>query len=659
MAGATKEGAPTAPSPAAAAELPTGWVDHPPTENLASGAGLLGAGQTLELGREGIRYDIVRALGSGGMAQVFLARSRGPAGVVREVALKCITPGLEMNQRARRAFVHEAQLAILLRHPNIVEAYDFVEAGDRYFLVLEYIEGATLKSVLGAARREHERLSIGFCCHVAASVAEGLHYAHSRMDAGKHLAIVHRDVNPANIMIAESGAVKLLDFGIALAKVEGRDRTQTGRVRGTFAYLSPEQASRGALDGRSDLFSLGLVLVELVTGTRAFSADGDLETVQRIGECAVTDVRAATLRLPTGLSEICQKALAKRPGDRFQTGAEFSRALRDYLLAKGISYWPSDSAAEAQGLGAFAGSAVSHRNDTTTTGDEPESALAKEGERAGLTDGGERAELGAARAGANGLRRVASVALALAVLAAAALLAKHVTTGGTAVAAATRGAPASPTNPVTTALPDPKTNVREVETARPVTAPVVAETAARTSPGDEPVVRPRKKKATAVTGLHPAKAVVGDGDVQNGRRDAHGVSVRRSEKEHTDERPGAGIIAERGVPTSTLSRGTLVRARLLAPVDPTRAGSVEAVVAEDVKSAGTVLVRAGSTLVCSSRHGQDGRVPVSCEGIRAADRSWSFSGLAVGEGQHVGLRVLDRTVPAGTAFVVYVDAEFR
>src|SRR6266545_4748633 len=133
-----------------------------------------------------------------------------------------------MDERIRKAFVHEAQLAIRLRHPNIVDAYQLFEVGERCYLVLEYIEGVSVKTVLRAAHREQKKLSTGFCCYVAASVAEGLAYAHGRTDAGgTPLGIVHRDVKPANVMVADSGAVKLLDFGIAYARMEGRDRTQT------------------------------------------------------------------------------------------------------------------------------------------------------------------------------------------------------------------------------------------------------------------------------------------------------------------------------------------------------------------------------------------------------------------------------------------------
>jgi serine/threonine-protein kinase len=625
MAGAVKEGAAAKQSRTPAQGLGTGGAESAPAVSRSIGAGSLGAGQVIEFGREAARYEIVRSLGRGGMAEVFLARSLGDAGLVSEVALKCITPDLEVDERIRKAFVHEAQLAIRLRHPNIVDAYQLFEVGDRCYLVLEYIEGVSLKTVLRAARREQKKLSTGFCCYVAASVAEGLAYAHGRTDAGgEPLGIVHRDVKPANVMIADSGAVKLLDFGIAFARVEGRDRTQTGKVKGTYAYLSPEQASRLPLDGRSDLFSLGLVLVEMLTGARPFDGGSDLETVQRIGECAATDVAAAIRGLPTGLREICEKALAKRPDDRFRHGAEFSRALRDYLAEERVLYWPSDCVAEARGLGVFAGATSPGRKGAAFAAQPSEAVSARVVHRGGPVRAAEGEERSQARAGMRRRWLAAGVALCVAALAGTVVVLRHGSAG--------------PRTAATDHVQALATAGGVAETARAESIPVAVQTAALAAPSPsppvvaEPVVRPKRK--TTVSRAAP-----------KARDDA--------------KRSGDHLLKRADVTSSTLPRGTLVRAKLVAPVDAARPGTVEAVVAENVISGGVVLVPAGSVLACNSRASKEGRVPVSCDSIRAADRRWSFSGLAVGEGQHVGLRVVDTVVPAGSSFVVYVDAEFR
>jgi serine/threonine-protein kinase len=309
-------------------------------------------GEILELGAEAGRYEIVRSLGTGGTAEVFLARRLGPAGFARPVALKCILTGLDVDESTRRAFVYEARLASKLRHPNIAEAYDLALVGDRSYLVLEYVDGVTVRAAIRAARAAGRRLTEAFCCHVAASVAEALHHAHTLADEdGKALGIVHRDVTAVNVMVARSGVVKLLDFGVALARLEGRERTRTGQFRGTFVYASPEQASCEELDGRSDLFSLGVVLVEMLTGVRVFEGETDIGTMRKIAECSASDVHAATAVLPSDLAAICAKALARRPEDRLQDGEAFSRALREYLTARGITYSPGDCAAELRSLG--------------------------------------------------------------------------------------------------------------------------------------------------------------------------------------------------------------------------------------------------------------------------------------------------------------------
>src|SRR3954469_1992764 len=336
--------------------LPSGSHEDSASATSAGGAygGALRPGDSVELGAEATRYEIVRSLGTGGMAEVFLVRRLGAAGFARPVALKCILTGLDVDESTRRAFVYEAQLVSKLRHPNIAEAYDFAFVGDRYYLVLEYVDGVTVRRVLRAARAAERRLSEGFCCHVAASVAEALHHAHTLVgEDRKPLGIVHRDVTAMNVMVARSGAVKLLDFGVALARLEGRERTRTGQFRGTFVYASPEQAQGEQLDGRSDLFSLAVVLLEMLTGVRVFDAETDIGTMRKITECSQEDVRAATAGLPRELAAICRKALARDPGDRYQDGAAFSRALREYLTGRGITYGPSDSAEELQSLRVF------------------------------------------------------------------------------------------------------------------------------------------------------------------------------------------------------------------------------------------------------------------------------------------------------------------
>jgi len=593
----------------------------------------VGIGETLELGREGVRYEVVRSLGRGGMGEVFLARRLGAEGFDREVALKCIAAGLEADEGVRKAFLYEAKLASRLRHPNIAEAYDLAQVGDQYYLVLEYVDGVTAKAILRAARRERRQLSEGFCCHVVASVAEGLHYAHGLSGPdGQPLGIVHRDIKPANVMVARSGAVKLLDFGIAHARIEGRDRTETGTLKGTYAYFSPEQASSEATDARSDLFSLGVILVELLTGKRVFEAGSDLGTIRKIGDCATADVRAVTQGLPARLSEICERALAKKPGDRFQDGAEFSRALRSYSARAGATFWTSDCAAEVRALGAFGNVSAE-----AEPGDASASSLAAEDEDA-------RPSVALGRE--DGSRRRRAV-LMLSALGAGIVVAGTLVTGRVLAKRSDLGEHGGAV-PVAAVVP-----VLESKRDAPVTQTGRAELVAAvgTQPGarekkipiiDGPVVRPRSARG-AVT---PKVAAAPVEEAIRERRAS--VETGSSETEFADRRSVANA-------SLTLGRGTLVPAKLVRAIDAERPSDVEAVVTDDVASEGLVVVPRGSTVACRSRASSEGRVPLSCDAIRTTDRRLLFSGLAVGEGQHVGLRVLDTEVPAGTSFVVYVN----
>ena len=213
------------------------------------------------------------------------------------------------------------------------QVLDLGKSGDQYFLALEFVDGWSLEQIRRRALAAKLKLPLPLALTIVGALCRGLAYVHTRERNGKPLGIVHRDVTAVNVMVARSGVVKLLDFGVALARLEGRERTRTGQFRGTFVYASPEQASGEELDGRSDLFSLGIVLVEVLTGIRVFDADTDIGTMRKIAECSPMDVRAVTAQLPRALAAICARALARRPADRFQDGAAFSRALREYLTA--------------------------------------------------------------------------------------------------------------------------------------------------------------------------------------------------------------------------------------------------------------------------------------------------------------------------------------
>lgn len=580
-------------------------------------------GDTLQIGFAGTRYELVRSLGRGGYAEVFLARQLGPEGFVHEVALKCILAGLDADDSARREFLYEARLASRLRHPNIAAAHDLAVSDDRYYLALEYVDGLTVRAAMKAARAAGTRPSVGFSLHVAASVAEALHHAHAlASEDGTPLGIVHRDVTAANVMVSRSGVVKLLDFGVALARLEGRERTRTGQFRGTCAYASPEQARGEVLDGRSDLFSLGLVLVELLTGERVFEETSDWDSMRRVAECSPADVAAATAGLPPSLAAICAKALERDPADRFQDGASFSRALREYLTKAGVTYGQADCAAELASLAAGDG--------------EPAERTA--------VDGGDPQPRGAtaSRSPARTKRRrilVASGGAAAVVLGALLLFGARLAEGRRTGTPAPRATASSSAPPTAVALPmSPKASSPQPTSAS--RAPQALELRAA-PPDGEPIVRP---KNAAITARAPQRARASPADIQRGQ-----APSRSSFADFADRTTVASARA-------TLPRGTLVAARLLKALTPRGAGRAEAVVTEDIAADGVVLVPKGATLSCSTRPAADGRVPLACDTISTQERVLAFSGVAVGEGQHVGLRLRDEEIAAGTPFVVYVSA---
>ena len=332
--------APSSSAPRAAPAPPPAEPDAAPAPEPA-GAPSPSSTSSMELldfGPERGSYRLVRQLGEGGMAQVFLAKHLGAAGFERTVALKRILPECASKDQFRKMFLEEARLAANLRHRNIAAVEALLEKEDSYYLVLEFIPGRTLRDVIAIAQQKAETFGEAFSCYVVAELADALHYAHAAKDgSGRPLAIVHRDVTPHNVMISESGEVKLLDFGIAASDMEGRERTQTGMLKGKVMYMSPEHALGDIrLDGRADLFSLGIILAELLTGRRVFEDVSEGRTFARVQAANPADVETAVRNLPTELQEIIHKLLASDREQRYATGGEVARALRKYLASKSL-----------------------------------------------------------------------------------------------------------------------------------------------------------------------------------------------------------------------------------------------------------------------------------------------------------------------------------
>ena len=272
------------------------------------------------------KYELVQLLGSGGMAEVWRATVRGAAGFRKEVALKMIRREWAEDSQFVSMFVDEARLSAQLTHPNLVATLDFGRSAGLYYLALEMVEGATLRSCLHHLERQGRRLDRGLGLYVIAEVAAGLDYAHRAIDPeGRPLHLIHRDVNPANVLISLHGEVKLSDFGIA--KAAGRAaQTEAGSLKGKIPYMSPEQAWGRPLDARSDIYALGLMLQELLTGKRALDGSNEIELLER---ARAGEVLPPGPEVPPELQAILARALAREPEARYPTAG----ALRQEVLA--------------------------------------------------------------------------------------------------------------------------------------------------------------------------------------------------------------------------------------------------------------------------------------------------------------------------------------
>ena len=262
----------------------------------------------------------------GGMAELYLARSVGPEGFEKVVVLKKILPSFAENAKFVRLFLDEARLAASLDHPNIAHVYDLGRVDGNYFFTMEYVHGQDVRKILARSVRTSP-LPIDHAIQIARNVAGALHYAHERRGPdGSLLGIVHRDVSPSNIIVSYEGAVKLLDFGVAKAATS-TVKTRTGTLKGKVAYMSPEQAKGAPIDRRSDVFSVGIVMWEMVATRRLYKADNDLATLQLIINQPPPLVASLRSDCPPELDRIIQRALAQDPADRYQTAQELQLDL--------------------------------------------------------------------------------------------------------------------------------------------------------------------------------------------------------------------------------------------------------------------------------------------------------------------------------------------
>jgi serine/threonine-protein kinase len=289
------------------------------------------------------KYLLLEKLAAGGMAEVHLAKSIGAVGVNKFVAIKRILPQHVESQDYIDMFKEEAKIAINLNHGNVVSIYDFGVELTQFYLVMEYVEGRNLRQIINEMKKNNVQFSIDQIVYIAKEVAAGLDHAHRCIDGntGRPLNITHRDMSPQNIMLSFEGEVKIIDFGIAKAENQA-EATKAGTLKGKFGYMSPEQADGLAIDLRTDIFSLGIVLWEMLANDRLFTSSSEAAILRKIRECQVPGIRKINPSIPPELERIVNKALAKDKSLRYQTAAALHRDLNRFLNTQYPEFSPHD-----------------------------------------------------------------------------------------------------------------------------------------------------------------------------------------------------------------------------------------------------------------------------------------------------------------------------
>jgi eukaryotic-like serine/threonine-protein kinase len=279
------------------------------------------------------RYALLERLGTGGMADVFRAVTVGSEGFRRMVVIKRVRRSLAGSPEFLNQFRDEAKITALLDHPNIVQVYDFGHIDGAPFLAMEYVQGKDLRVVLRALADTGRRMRPSLAALICRQAAQALHYAHTLRDSDEHpFHIVHRDVNPTNLMLARSGMVKVLDFGIAKASVySGKAQTEQPVIKGKLAYLSPEQALCQPLDARSDVFSLGATFWEMLTGRRLFAGKSEFERIHNVVEGPIVAPSSLAPGVAPELDAIVMRALERDVERRYQSAQEMAEDLERFL----------------------------------------------------------------------------------------------------------------------------------------------------------------------------------------------------------------------------------------------------------------------------------------------------------------------------------------
>ena len=288
-----------------------------------------------QLPREFGKYHLIERIATGGMAQLYRAKLYGAGGFEKDLAVKKILPQLGQDEDFVQMFMDEAMITVTLNHGNIAQILDFGEVEGEYFLVMEYIDGIDLQSLLKRASEEYEPIDTNLAAFIMQEVCQGLDYAHHKLGLdGQPLQIVHRDVSPQNVLLSFEGQVKLVDFGIARA-ASRITSTQAGVVKGKVAYMSPEQLLGKTVDGRSDVFATGIILYELLTHKKPFEGATPQETMALITRGEYQSPQKLNRLVTRKLSQILKKALEVNPRKRYATAGKMATSLASYLHSSG------------------------------------------------------------------------------------------------------------------------------------------------------------------------------------------------------------------------------------------------------------------------------------------------------------------------------------
>jgi serine/threonine protein kinase len=283
------------------------------------------------------KYELLGLIARGGMAEVYRARMKSEREHI--VAIKCMRPQLAKEARFVDMFIREGKLAILLKHRSIVDTFDVGRTEGRYFIAMEYIGGKDLTQVLRRCQEANQRIPVPHAIYIAARIAEGLHHAHTLVgEDGRPLNIVNRDVSPSNVRLSYGGGVKMLDFGIAQALM--KFTSEIGVLKGKFSYMSPEQIRGMPVDARTDIFSAGIILHEMLTTEKLFRGDTEFALMEKVRKAEIAPPSKFNRRVPAELDAIVARALARDVADRYQTAEAFAQEL-DALLV-GYRFDPAE-----------------------------------------------------------------------------------------------------------------------------------------------------------------------------------------------------------------------------------------------------------------------------------------------------------------------------